>query len=362
MNRRRSCGLIGFQNAGKRTLQGVFQRASEAWDKSSLSTAAKTTAKLPVPDTRLEALSNFCKSTKKVPIEIEMRHWPSKITESADFCPKFLEEMRTVSTLLHVVRCYGSNAPSPSDEIDKMNAKIIACDLDLVQKRLSRVSTGRKIEQNDVSALQRIAEWLDAGKSARLLPPTDELRKNIRISELQLLSLKPMVYVLNVDEKVLNQSQTPALNELNSSFDDELVERAGVFVCSAAVEEEIGSLAPSERASFMDTYGLTSTCHERLPSMVYKEMPVQTFFTTGDTMTHAWSIPKGSSAIDASAQIHSSFRKDFVSAKTLAWKDYVTHTSISEAESAMKKVGSEYIMKDGDVMVVTLDKRGKNDR
>ena len=357
MSLRRSCGIIGFKHAGKKTLHDILQKASSVDSGIQAPSSARSIAKVPVLDPRIDALSGFCKNAKRVPVNIDILRWNTHVDESDDFCPKLLEDLRTVNALIQVVGCYGDS--SPIDKMDKMNGKIIESDLSLVQKRLMRMQNPKKDLKSDVDALERIGEWLGSGKSARLLPENDPLRSNIRISELQLLSMKPVVYVMNMNESAISNSESQELAEIESSFTEGLVERAPILTCCAKVEEEVSSLGASEKASFMQAYGIDSLCHVRLPNAAYQAMPLHTFFTTGDTMTHAWSITKGMSAVDASAQIHSKFKKSFISAKVLPWSAFITHNGIASAEAAMMLKSRDYVMQDGDVMIVNVDKTEK---
>ena len=359
MNRRRVCGLIGFQSVGKATLYDVLLQGSAKSQVNAPEESQKMDVTLPVFDERLEALSKFCKNSQKHPVELEVHNFTSKNADTEDFCPQFLEDMRKVSLLVHVVRSFGSAPPSPSDEIDRMNSKIIANDIELVRKRLARMSSSRKALEADVSALTKIADWLEGGKSARLLPDEDPLRSSLKVSELQLLSMKPMLYVLNIDESALGGKENPCLTELNASFAEGLVDPGPVLACCVKAEKEMTRFSAEERRSFMKEYGIVSPCQQTLSSAAYGALPLHTFFTTGDTMTHAWAVPRGCNAVDASACIHSSFAKRFRSARVLSWRDYISHASIQAADAAMVSHSKEYTLKDGDVLIVDLSKPPK---
>lgn len=276
-----------------------------------------------------------------------------------DWGNQFLGNIRETDAIIHVLRCFDDDniihvdgKIDPVGDKDVIDAELQLKDLESVEKAIDKVKrnakTGNKEAQKAESLYQKVAEHLNAGKSARALEATSE-DELLLLSDLKLLTSKPVLYVCNVDEAsvVKGNKYVEAVRESVKE------EEAEIIILGAAIESDITELDTyEERAMFLDELGLTEPGVSRLIKSAYRLLNLSTYFTAGEKEVRAWTINKGMKAPQAAGVIHTDFEKGFIRAEVIHYKDFIDNGSEAAAREAGKLSveGKEYTVVDGDVM------------
>jgi GTP-binding protein YchF len=314
-----------------------------------------------VPDARLDALAKIFEPPKITYATVEYLDFPA-ISKEALRDPSYLASLRVVDALAHVLRVFPSDtvphekgSVDPARDFADVEIELILSDLVVVEKRLERVDKDRKKIKNpdldkEFALLERIKAELEADRPLRELEFSDEDEKRIR--GFQFLSLKPMLCVLNIGE-----NDAPRLREVEEQY------RTGAFaarkniavtgICGQ-VEAELAELKPEEAKDYLASYGLNESGLERLITATYSLLGLMSFLTAGETEVRAWTIPMNSTAVKAAGAIHSDFEKKFIRAEVVNWKALVEHNGYPGVrdKGLLRLEGKEYIVKDGDVLVI----------
>ena len=307
-----------------------------------------------VPDERLARLSEISGSEKIIPAIIEFVDIAGLVKGAAEgegLGNKFLSNIRETDAIAHVVRCFENkdiqhvhHRVDPKDDIEVINLELIYADLATVDKRLeslSRSMKGGKDRDAEIlmAALTKVKALLDVGKPAREAEFTDDEKKAMR--EIQLLTMKPMLYVLNVDE-----------DQLQSGFALDFLKPEEQIAVSVKIESEIATLEDDEARVFMEEYGMKESGLDRLIRVSYKLLGLQTYLTTGEVETRAWTVRAGAKAPEAAGVIHTDFEKNFIRAEIMSYEDLDRLGSeVAVKESGKMRVeGKEYVMREGDVV------------
>ena len=271
---------------------------------------------------------------------------------------KFLEHIRQVDAVAHVVRCFDdenithvSNKINPLRDIETINTELCLADLEIVDKRLAGLvrvmKSGNKAAKVENEILQKIRDALNEGKPARNIGLTDEEIFSIR--ETNLLTLKPILYVANISEDDLSNggrnSYVAQVEELAAG------ENAQVVIICAKVESEIAELDEDEAKEFLSDLGLESSGLDRLIHAAFELLGLMTFLTAGPDECRAWTIVKGTPAVKAAGKIHSDIERGFIRAEIVNYDDLIKYGSINAAreKGLVRLEGKEYVMQDGDV-------------
>jgi hypothetical protein len=350
--------IVGLPMVGKTSLFTILTGVHESTRVGSMEARVGMTK---VPDARLDALAKIFDPPKITHATVEYLDFPA-ISKEALRDPSYLASLRVVDALAHVLRVFPSDtvphekgSVDPARDFADVEIELILSDLVVVEKRLERVDKDRKKIKNpdldkEFALLERIKAELEADRPLRELEFSDEDEKRIR--GFQFLSLKPMLCVLNIGE-----NDAPRLREVEEQY------RTGAFaarrniavtgICGQ-VEAELAELKPEEAKDYLASYGLNESGLERLITATYSLLGLMSFLTAGETEVRAWTIPMNSTAVKAAGAIHSDFEKKFIRAEVVNWKALVEHNGYPGVrdKGLLRLEGKEYIVKDGDVLVI----------
>ena len=273
---------------------------------------------------------------------------------------KFLSHIREVDAIVHVVRCFENSdivhvngKVDPASDVETINLELIYSDIEILERRRDRATKilkGDKSAQKEIDLIDKIAEVLNAGKSARILEYTeDELEM---LKEIPLLSRKPIIYAANIDEDAVAEDpmNNPHYVALKKIADEE---GSGIIQICAGIEAEIAQLEGDDKAMFLEDLGLECSGLDRLVNACYTLLGLISFLTAGPEEVRAWTITKGTKAPQAAGKIHTDFERGFIRAEVIAFDDLVAcgSTAVARDKGLMRSEGKEYVMADGDVVL-----------
>jgi len=314
-----------------------------------------------VPDARVDELARLYEPPKITHATVEYADMPSISKENLRD-PSYVASLRVVDAFAHVLRLFEDEtvphekgSVDPLRDLEDVETELILSDLVVVEKRLERLDKDRKKIKNpeldhEFELLEKCKSVLEENRPLRGLELDAEAEKRIR--GFQFLSQKPMLYVLN-----LGESDAGKLHEREKEYrEGPLAGRKHTSVAAVCgkIEAELAELPPEEQRDYLASYGLTESGLERLISATYSLLGLMSFLTAGETEVRAWTIPMQSTAVKAAGAIHSDFEKKFIRAEVVNWKSLVDlggYPGVRE-KGLLRLEGKEYIVKDGDVLVI----------
>ncbi len=314
-----------------------------------------------VPDERVEELARVFQPERVTHATVEYLDFPA-ISKDALRDPSYMASLRLADALAHVVRVFADDSVphekgsvDPERDIADLDMELVLSDLMVIEKRLERLDKDRKKMKNpdldrEFEVLERARTALEQNTPLRSLEfPADQEK---RIRGFQFLSLKPMLYVLN-----LGEAEAPRLHEDEARYRASPLgahpHTAIVAICGK-IEAELAELSPADAAEYLASYGLKESGLERLISASYSLLGLMSFLTAGETEVRAWTIPAGANALKAAGAIHTDFEKKFIRAEVANWKALVDGGGYAGARERgqLRLEGKEYIVRDGDVLVI----------
>ncbi len=347
------CGIVGLPNVGKSTLFNALTNSSKAQAANfPFCTIDPNIGVVIVPDERLKNLAKISKSKKIINTTISFVDIAGLVkgaSKGEGLGNKFLSHIREVDAIIHMIRCFDSNdiqnvnpSVDPVRDIEIIETEMMLADLESIQKRLEK-NNKKNVDEDQIKILEIAMDCINNNKSF------DDLRTQFNKKQLNqsgLLSLKPKIFVCNVDEQSVQSG-----NNYTQSFIDKYGNN-NTLIVSADIENQINELDSNEKKNYMEMIGLKETGLNKLIKKGYEILDLDTYFTSGPEETRAWTIEKNCTAPKAAGEIHTDFEKGFIRAETISYDDFISNDGWvnSKNNGKMRLEGKDYIVKDGDVL------------
>lgn len=355
------CGLVGLPNVGKSTLFTALSRIQVERAGFPFSTVEPNKGVVPVIDQRLEQVAEVASSKKVTPASltiVDIAGLVKGASKGEGLGNRFLGHIREMDLLIHLIRAFKApniphlpGHPEPRRDSEIVDLELILADMETLQRRVEKVErnvkAGGKKDLQEKALLEKILQHLDQGNPARTYAAADRWEKEI-ISEWQLLTWRPVVYVINTGGDSSNQEEQSAVEEAFKMAD----EKGAPAVCvDAALELELTELPDEEKELFLEEYGLHETGLNRIVQVGYEYLGLITFFTIKGEEARAWAIEKGTPAKKAAGKVHSDMEKGFIAAEIINWNELLRIGSLATAreKGIMRLEGRDYEVQDGDV-------------
>ena len=356
-----NCGIVGLPNVGKSTLFNSLTKTAAA-DAANypFCTIEPNTGRVAVPDPRLNQIAELAKSAEVIPTFLEFVDIAGLVRGAASgegLGNQFLANIREVDAIIHVLRCFDDsdithveNSVDPIRDAATVETELMLADMDSLERRMAALTKktrgGDKQAAADLALMEKLFASLSEGLPARTVNRLTDAEAS-RVSQLQLLTAKPVLYACNVSEHDSAKGNTLSAEVAEKAEE----EGAACVIVSAAIEAEIATLSDEEAAEFISDMGLKEPGLNRLIRAGYDLLDLLTFFTAGPKETRAWTVSNPATAPMAAGVIHTDFQRGFIRAETVSYDDYITCQGEAGAKDAgkLRIEGADYQVKDGDI-------------
>ena len=347
------CGIVGLPNVGKSTLFNALTNSNKAQAANfPFCTIDPNVGIVAVPDDRLDSLAKISKSKKVINTTISFVDIAGLVkgaSKGEGLGNKFLSHIREVDAIIHMIRCFDSSdiqnvnsTVDPVRDLEIIETEMMLADLESIQKRLEK-NNKKNVDESIIKILEYALDCINNDKDISMLK--NQFNKKL-LNQSGLLSLKPKIFVCNVDEKSVQNGNNYSKTFINKFSQD------NTLIISADIENQINELDIDEKKNYMEMIGLKSTGLSLLIQKAYNILGLETYFTSGPEETRAWTIQVNSTAPEAAGQIHSDFEKGFIRAETVSYDDFINNEGWvnSKTNGKMRLEGKDYIVQDGDVL------------
>ncbi len=354
-------GIVGLPNVGKSTMFNSITNAGAECANYPFCTIEPNVGVVPVPDERLDKLTEMYKPEKTTHAVIEFVDIAGLVkgaSKGEGLGNKFLSHIREVDSIVEVVRCFENEnivhvdgSVDPIRDIETINLELILADLETINKRMERAQKAFKADKKvkvEIDLLNKIKETLEAGKSARTLDLNEEELDLIKDSFL--LTLKPILYIANVSEDQLGNDNDELVNKVKEYASKE---NANVIPLCVKIEEELSSLDGEDKKEMLEALGLEESGLDKVIKASYDLLGLMSFLTAGEPEVRAWTIKKGTKAPEAAGKIHSDIQRGFIRAEVVKYDDLIREGSMNavKEKGLLRSEGKDYIMQDGDIVL-----------
>ncbi len=357
-----SCGIVGLPNVGKSTIFNALSKAQNAESANyPFCTIDPNRGVVPVPDERMEFITKHILPKSIVPTTVEFVDIAGLVkgaSKGEGRGNQFLTHIRQTDAIAHVVRCFESeeiihveNNVNPVNDIEIINTELLLADMEILEKAVLKnqkaAKSGDAVLKKKVAVLEEFLKYADSGKALRgLLKENPEYIDEVK--EYNLITIKPMLYVANVDEDTLAEDN----DHVKKVREKALAEGAEVVKICGKTECELQDLSDDEAKEYLLSLGMERSGLDSLIKSGYDLLGLITFFTAGEKEVRAWTVEKGSTAPEAAGKIHSDIERGFIRAEVCSYADFENYKSLTAAKEKgrLRLEGKDYIVEDGDIM------------